>query len=232
MTSATDRSHSRDEVRLPRSVARLLDVLEQVVAGGSITLTATANHVGLTPTTALRYLRALEARGYVTRDADGRFSIGPTLGELTAVAGRSDATSRLIASAEPVLERLAEDTGESAYLAVRRGDEAMYVATHESSRAIRHVGWVGRTVPIRGTAVGEALRGLDGPRFKSSTVEPDIAAAAIAVRAGGEPVAALTAIGPAFRFVRARQPAFAAALAVAADQLSNDLDRTARTRTR
>ncbi len=64
---------------------------------------------------------------------------------------------RLAATAQPHLDRLAERTGESAYLAVSDGRTGTYVATAESSRAIRHVGWVGQNVELTGTALGAAL---------------------------------------------------------------------------
>ena len=64
---------------------------------------------------------------------------------------------RLVAVAQPHLDALAATTGESTYLAVSDGRIATYVATAESARAIRHVGWVGQNVDLDGTALGEAL---------------------------------------------------------------------------
>ena len=51
-----------DDELVPRSIGRVLDLLEIVLAG-PCTLTAASGEAGLTPTTALRHLRALEARG-------------------------------------------------------------------------------------------------------------------------------------------------------------------------
>ena len=49
-----------DDPAVPRSIGRLLDVLEIVLSKHSCNLTSAATTSGLTPTTALRYLRALE----------------------------------------------------------------------------------------------------------------------------------------------------------------------------
>uniref|UniRef100_UPI002616D0CF IclR family transcriptional regulator n=1 Tax=Ilumatobacter sp. TaxID=1967498 RepID=UPI002616D0CF len=144
---------------VPRSVGRALDLLEIVVDGGETTLSPAAQLAGLTPTTALRHLRALEARGYVRRGGDGVFSAGPAVLRLAQSARDDGPLARLITAAGPVLGELTERTGESSYLAVIDGDRAVYLATAESSRSIRHVGWVGRTVPLTGTAVGAALGG-------------------------------------------------------------------------
>jgi urocanate hydratase len=188
-----------DHDLVPRSVGRAFDLLECVAESGETTLTEAAARTGLTPTTALRHLRALEARGYLHRDLDGAFSAGPTLLRLAAMARDDGPYARLIAAARPVLARLTELTGESSYLAVADGERAMYLATCESTRSVRHVGWVGKTVPIAGTAVGDALAGRPGVRVRTGTVEPDITAVSFGVTDGPTIAAALSIIGPAHR---------------------------------
>ena len=78
-----------DETTLPRSIARVLDLFEIVLAAGRCNLTTAANASELTPTTALRYLRALEARGYVDRDGAGDYSAGPTILRTAAALRRN-----------------------------------------------------------------------------------------------------------------------------------------------
>lgn len=189
----------RGEGLVPRSVGRAFELLELVVAAGAINLTAAAQRVGLTPTTALRHLRALEALGYVHRHRDAQYSAGPAVLRLATAAREQGPLARLIATAQPVLADLAAATGESSYLAVADGDDAVYLATCESDRAIRHVGWVGKAVPLAGTAVGAALLGAPGPQHRTGTIEADISAVALAVADGDEVVAALSVIGPAHR---------------------------------
>ncbi|HEY5662645.1 MAG TPA: helix-turn-helix domain-containing protein [Ilumatobacter sp.] len=208
---------------VPRSVGRAFDLLEIVVAHGETNLTTAAARAGLTPTTALRHLRALESRGYVRRDTDGNFSAGPTVLRLAATARADGPFARLIRAAQPVLDQLTARTGESSYLAVRDGDRAVYLATCESARSIRHVGWVGKAVPLAGTAIGEALAGLPGARSRSGAVETDIAAVARAVPDGDVVVAAVSIIGPAHRMTRAAVAAAAVALQDAVDRLTGDL---------
>lgn len=184
---------------VPRSLGRALDLLEVVVESGEVSLTAAAAAVGLTPTTARRHLLALEARGYVRRSDTGSFSTGATVLHLAATARRSGPHARMVAAAQPVLDAVTEATGESSYLAVADGDRAVYLATSESRRAIRHVGWLGKAVPMAGSAVGEVLRGDVDVSHRVGSVEPDIGAVAAGVRLAGRPVAALSVIGPAHR---------------------------------
>ncbi len=183
-----------------RSVGRAVDLLEFVLAAGETTLTEAADAAGLTPTTALRYLKSLETRGFLQRSDHGLFSAGPGFLRLAALALAEGPQASLISMAGPRLRSLADGTGESCYLAIANGDGATYIATAESQRAIRHTGWVGKTVPMAGTAVGEALGGHPGVCFKRGSVESEVAAVAVGVRnVDGLIVGALSVIGPTHR---------------------------------
>lgn len=211
---------------VPRSVGRAFDLLEIVAGQGETNLTTAASLAGLTPTTALRHLRALESRGYVRRDLEGSYSAGPTVLRLAAAARDDGPFARLVGAAQPVLDELTERTGESSYLAVSDGSRAVYLATCESTRSIRHVGWVGKAVPLAGTAVGEALAGLAGARTKSGSVEADIAAVARCVLDGDRVVAALSIIGPTHRMDHAAVEAATAALQHGVERLVAELGLT------
>ena len=200
---ATDPTHrATGEHTVPRSVGRVLDLLEIVLGAGAggCTLTEAANEAALTPTTALRHLRALETRRYVERDQSGRFSVGPTMRRLSAVLGDADPVRRLVAAAQPLLDAAAHETGESAYLAVSDGSVATYVATAESARAIRHVGWIGQNVTLDGTAVGDALRSPGSCVTRTGAVEPDITAISLAIPTVDSLGVAVSIIGPEHRF--------------------------------
>jgi DNA-binding IclR family transcriptional regulator len=200
------------DAAVPRSIGRLLDLVEIVIAEQVCNLTAAASASGLTPTTALRYLRALEARGWVDRDAAGDFSAGPALLRIAAALRHAGPLERLAASAQPHLDELAARTGESAYLAVSDGRTATYVAAAESARAIRHVGWVGQDVPLEGSALGAALRDPGSVATRTGAVEPDITAMSCALPALGALGVAVSIVGPEHRFGAAERRRHAAAL--------------------
>jgi DNA-binding IclR family transcriptional regulator len=216
---ATHRGHPS----VPRAAGRVLDLLEIVLDERSCTLTEAAATSGLTPTTALRHLRALEARGYVERDDAGRFSVGPTMRRLAAAIEKVDPVGRLIAAAQPLLDAAARDTGESVYLAVSDGSVATYVASAESSRAIRHVGWIGQTVTLDGTAVGDALRSTGTCVTRTGAVEPDITAISLAIPAADNLGVALSVIGPEHRFGEATRAEHERVLRHTADRLLGQL---------
>lgn len=211
------------EAAVPRSIGRLLDLVEIVVAEQVCNLTAAANASGLTPTTALRYLRALEARGWVDRDVAGDFSAGPTLLRIAASLRDAGPLERLAVSAQPHLDELAERTGESAYLAVSDGRTATYIATAESGRAIRHVGWVGQHVPLEGSALGAALLEPGSVVTRTGAVEPDITAMSCALPALGPLGVAVSIVGPQHRFGNADRRRHAAALTDVVRRLEREL---------
>jgi len=118
---------------------------------------------------------------------------------LAAVFGGAAPVERLRATAQPLLDELAAHCGESAYLAVSDRRVATYVATAESPRAIRHVGWVGQTVPLDGTAVGAALAEPVECAVRTGAIEPDITAVSRAVMSDLPFDVAVSVIGPAHR---------------------------------
>ena len=212
---------------VPRSIGRVLDVLEIVVAEGSCNLTTVATRSGLTPTTALRHLRALEARGYIERDGNGRFSAGPTLIRVTAALRGATSIDYLVAVAQPHLNALARRTRESTYLAIGDHTTATSVATAGSDRAIRHVGWVGQNVPLKGTAVGAALASPGRCATKTGAVEPDITAISLALPSAGGKLfsVAVSVIGPKHRLRPAARADVETALVATVGRLSRDLGR-------
>ena len=195
-----------------RSAERALHLLDTVVTAGSISLGDAARVAGLPTSTALRHLRALEHDGYLDRDPHGAFSVGPTFLRLALTALREGPVAHLTKAAQPHLDRLAEVTGESAYLAVRERSRAVYIATAESTRAIR--------------AVGTTLTG-DGEATvhrNTGAVEPDVSAAVAPVLgADGTVVAAISVLGPASRLDHTSIDAVTDAVLAAAGALEGDL---------
>lgn len=210
-----------------RSAERVLNLLDTVANAGSVSLTVAAEHADLPPSTALRHLRLLTNRGYLTKDDQGLYSLGPAFVRMALASHQRGPYARLTNAAQPGLEQLVEATEESAYLAVRDGDDAVYIATAESRRAIRHVGWVGRTVPLDGTAVGEALLGTVQPqgsrpevRFNTGAIEPDVTAVVAPIHGSTQVLGALSLLGPADRLTGKRLDAAAEAVADVAVEVS------------
>ena len=117
-----------------------------------------AGELGLHKSTVSRLLATLEARGLVHRVGD-RFSPGPELARLGGLATGGLALSQLVR--EP-LARLAEETGETVNLAVRRGELALNVHQVETGHLVGIRDWTGRSLPLHCTANGKVLLAFGG----------------------------------------------------------------------
>ena len=228
--SSSEISPPESSLHKSRSAERVLNLLDTVITEGALSLTTAATRTGIPTSTALRHLRVLTDHGYLVRDSFGNYSVGPSFLRTALASLRSGPYARLTQAAQPQLERLVEATEESAYLAVRDGDQAVYVATVEGRRAIRHVGWVGRTVPLDGTAVGRALRAepLDpgarpAPTLNTGAIEPDVAAVCVPIHGPSGVVGALSVLGPAERLAGSRRQAAVEAVVEAARATAHTL---------
>ncbi|MEV8240532.1 helix-turn-helix domain-containing protein [Microbacterium testaceum] len=183
-----------------RTVDRALSLLAAVCDRGPLSLADAARAADLSASTALRLLRTLEAQEFVRRVDDGRYAAGMRMVQLGARALSSDS---LVSLAEPALERVVARTGESSYLAVRgAGETAVYIAIVEGTHSIRHASWVGRTIPLRGSAAGAVLNGesgSDGYVVVTQGVEDDVTAVAAPIVVGGRVVASLSVVIPSYR---------------------------------
>jgi IclR family acetate operon transcriptional repressor len=139
-----------------QSLRRGLAILEAVAAKGTgVPLAAVCREAGLHRSTAHHLLRTLAALGYVAQDEDSRaYRLGPAVYRL---ASASWSEGQLAEIAVPVLRELVRKTGETANLAVRRGDEAVLVETLDGGGTLRVVDRVGAARPIHCSAIGKAL---------------------------------------------------------------------------
>jgi DNA-binding IclR family transcriptional regulator len=197
-------SEVQPERSTPRATDRGLSLVRVVAdAATGITLADAARAVDLTPSTALRQLRALEAAGFAARADETLWVPGPELLRIARNLAGEATLPRL--AAEP-LRSLAAATGESAYLAEPHDSAtARYTAMHQGSHTVRHVSWLGHEITRRGTALGAALAGRvdaeTGVAERVNAVEDGTTAVSAPVRdASGAIVAALSVVGPSYRF--------------------------------
>ena len=108
---------------------------------------------GLTRPSLYRMLAGLEAEGLVTQTSDKRYLPGPGL---ISLARKALAGQDVRALARPALERLRDATGETVHLAVRSGDEMVYIEKIESQQSVRMASTIGTRVPFHSTGVGKA----------------------------------------------------------------------------
>ncbi len=135
---------------LDRAMA-LVGVLSR--APGPVSLTRLANDAGLHTASAHRILGALMAHGLIEKSGAGEYDLGVRWLE---VGNRLRARLNIRQVAMPAMQQLAELTGETVNLIVRRGDEAVYVERVSGGQTmIQVVQVVGAHAPLHVTAVGK-----------------------------------------------------------------------------
>jgi DNA-binding IclR family transcriptional regulator len=136
-------------------VGKVIQILEQLdQAPGGLLLREIVNSTSINKSTAYRFLSHLESEGYVFRDSDGYYMVGPKLARLGRGATYQATLCRTSAG---ILEKLSTDTGETVNLAVLDGSEIIYLSVFESQHTFRMVSEVGRRRPLYCTALGKAV---------------------------------------------------------------------------
>ncbi len=164
-----------------QSVSHALDVLEQFSGEAEeLGVTELSKRLKLHKNNVFRLLATLEARGYIEQN---RATENYRLGIRCLQLGQSYLLHMgLLRQARPILQELARQVRETAYLAVLRRTAVVPVEVIEADRSVRIVSQLGEALPLHATAAGKVhlafeseddLRTLlpDGlPRFTDRTL--------------------------------------------------------------
>lgn len=119
-----------------------------------------ARLTGLARPTAHRLLKAMESHGLVTSVGGQGYRFGPRLLGLAATAMRELPLRDL---AQPILERLARTTGESAQLFVRDHHRRVCIAAAESRSELRTIVEIGAELPLTAGSAGKVFLAFGPP---------------------------------------------------------------------
>lgn len=149
--STTARKASPDFVE---SLARGLDVIQAFSAETpEMTLAEVADRTGLSPASARRALLTLSQLGYV--GVNGKRYV---LRSKVLSLGAAYLTSMNLRDvADGFLQSVADRFGDASSLAVKEGDEVLYVSHISSDRNIRFKARVGFLLPVYATSLGRVL---------------------------------------------------------------------------
>lgn len=158
------------------------------------------------------------------RDDQGEFRAGSRMVQLGARALSNDNLAQLSA---PAMRHVAERTGESVYLCVEgHADQALYIAIHEGTHSVRHTNWVGRTIPLDGSASGRVLRG-ETPSIGYVTVErgieQDVTAIAAPIEFQQRVLGSLSLLVPSYRVTKPKAARYGELLTDAAASIERNL---------
>jgi IclR family transcriptional regulator, acetate operon repressor len=143
-----------------QTIVRALSVLAALRDSDSdVGVTEIAKTVKLPSSTVHRILRTLVLAGYVVQN---RQTERYRLGRGAFLLGRAAGHTLGFDAAMPLLENLAEATGESVNLVVRDGDEGLVVLRVESQQALRFTQPTGTRIPLYCTSTGKVLLAFAG----------------------------------------------------------------------
>jgi DNA-binding IclR family transcriptional regulator len=138
------------------AVERALILLRYIVDNpDGLSIREVSRELGYSPATVQKLVTALNTQGYVVQDKlTERYHLGPEAVQL-GLAALSRLEVRRIA--RPHLEALSAEAGETVFLAIARGDHAIYIDKVVSSQPIRMDAPLGVNRPYNCTAVGKVL---------------------------------------------------------------------------
>lgn len=210
-----------------RTVERALNLLAAICDQSDLNLSDASRAADLSPSTALRLLRTLEASGFVHKDDDGTYRPGSRLIQLGVLALSNES---LVSLCRPAMEKLVDETGESVYLSVEgHGQTALYVAIVEGTHSVRHTSWVGRVIPLEESASGQVLLGHTPPEgyvVVERGIEADVTAIAAPVCSERRVVASMSLVIPSYRITDQDVARYGRALARSVAGISAGLGRT------
>jgi DNA-binding IclR family transcriptional regulator len=144
------------------SVLSAIAVLKALPADCThVGVNALARQLGMHKSKVSRLLATLERHEFVQREPQGgKVSLG-----LGLIALASPLLRRLDVAkvAKPVLNAIADETGETAFIALWCGQEAVMVEQTVGTRAVVHYSWPGKAVPAHTTAAGKVFLAFLAP---------------------------------------------------------------------
>lgn len=139
-----------------QSVSHALDVLEEFRGDvDELGVTELSKKLKLHKNNVFRILATLQSRNYIEQNkTNDNYRLGLKCLEL----GQTFIRQRgMLKQAEPILQTLAQHTGETSYISILRGDEVVYIDSVEPETTVRVVSRLGLNMPAHATAAGKAL---------------------------------------------------------------------------
>lgn len=139
-----------------QSVSHALDVLEEFRGDvDELGVTELSKKLKLHKNNVFRILATLQSRNYIEQNkANENYRLGVRCLEL----GQTFIHQRgMLKQAKPILQELAEKTGETSYMSILRGNDVVYLDSVEPTATVRVVSRLGLHMPAHATAAGKAL---------------------------------------------------------------------------
>jgi IclR family transcriptional regulator, KDG regulon repressor len=144
----------------------ILNLLQGQATG--LSLAQITEESGFVKNKVFRLLFTLEKHQLVERDNQGRFWLGLRFLEFGQQVQRQ---TSLLQASEPIMDWLVAETGETIFLGVVNGCDALCVAARESPQSVRLFAEVGRRAPLYSGGVPKVLCAHLAPAARATMLE-------------------------------------------------------------
>ncbi|MGZ6505459.1 MAG: IclR family transcriptional regulator [Tumebacillaceae bacterium] len=128
-----------------KTVVKSMDLLNLFLTNSRLSLQEMVQLTGIPKTSVYRMLGSLEDMGFLTKDADGKYTLGLLFlqfGQL--VSERLDIRHLAL----PLMRTLRDDVGEAVNLIIPDGKEAIYIEKVDTLQPVRVYTRIGRRAPL------------------------------------------------------------------------------------
>jgi len=153
--------------------SRVLGILDAFdIDHSQLTLSEISRRCGLPLATTHRLVNELVTWRGLNRGEDGRYEVGLRLWEVGLLGPLH---TRLRETALPFMQTLYEATRENVHLAIRDGNDALYVEKLAGHRSVPIISRIGGRLPLHATGVGKALLAHESPEFRRDYLSQPLA---------------------------------------------------------
>lgn len=164
--SSSERPGPRYDITALQRGLQLLSLLAE--AETDLSATQISQRSKLHSSTVHRFLVNLENSGYIARNEQGNYSLGPRCIALGHAALHRLDVRRV---SLPELAEINRLTRETIHLTIRNGLNAIYVEKFDSPEPLRIFSRIGALVPLHCTAVGKVLLAYLPPQERSALIQ-------------------------------------------------------------
>lgn len=145
-----------DGYRPVKSADRVLTILETLATSASRRgLSDIGRELGIPVSSLHAILRTMQRRGWLEADETGtRFGIGVEALRVGSAYARAD---DIVSRAEPVLDWLNDETGETVHYGRLEGAHIVYLAKRDARHSLRIYSAIGKRIPAHAAALGKAI---------------------------------------------------------------------------
>lgn len=137
-----------------KSAHRVFDIIEILFETDGLKLSELAERVDISVSTVHEYLKTSMQRGYIKKKSDGTYVVSLKFLDIGEISRQSNP---VYSKAKQPLTRIADETGEVAWLYTEEHGYAVPLAAEKGQKGVQVVGRIGNRKPMHQISAGKAM---------------------------------------------------------------------------